>query len=346
MRMLGPFGLACRMRGIDPVPLLAEVGLAPSMFLDNDAQTTHGVFADLLARAEEVTKDPAFGLHAAELVDFGIFAALDQETPWFSVQALATSATLGEGMTRFARLLPLSHAAARYEIADDAVLKDAVAVRYSLEGGSKPPRAMVELAFGIVTGMIRAFTHEPVVLRAVRFAHARGGDLDSYRRVLGVTPDFGAEAHEMVLAKSDWGARLRTARPALAARIEERWLQKRAELSLATTIRERAIRFLGEELERGNATAERLADRLGLSVRTLHRRLRDEGTTHRKLLDDLRRELAERLLVEEGRTVREATTRLGFSEPAALKRAVKRWFGVSPTALRRKHADGGTSHPS
>lgn len=341
MRMLLPFGIACRSRGVDPVALLAEAGISPASFLDTSAETTHGTFVDLLARAEQVSKDPAFGLHASELVDFNIFKSLEQETPWFAVQAFATSATVGEGVERFARVMPSTHAIVRYSTRPDEEIADAIAVRYSLEGDVETPRVVVELALGILASMLRAFPRQPVVARAVRFAHERGGDVDSYRRVFGVTPQFGAAHHEIVIAKSDWDLALGTARPALAPRIEERALEKRRLVAAETTetapsIRERASRFLREELARGNATAELLAERLGLSVRTLHRRLQEEGTTHRKLLDDLRRELAERFLVQEGLTVREATTRLGFSEPAALKRAVKRWYGVSPTALRAR----------
>jgi AraC-like DNA-binding protein len=337
MRMLVPFGLACRSRGIDPAALLTDVGIPLGAFLDFDGVTTHGAYAAMFEHAEARSKDPAFGLHAAEHIEFGMFLALDQETPWLAAQAFATSATVGDGVRRFARAIPGVHAAARYEIARDEVHDDAIAIRYSLAGGVAPPRGMVELAFGIASGMLKAFPREPVSPIAVRFAHLRGGELDDYRRVLRTTPEFERPRDEMVISASDWEMPLRTSRPALAARLEERLAAIRSEsgdAAGATTLREHAMRLLADELVRGSPTAERLAERLGISVRTLHRRLREEGTTHRQLLDQLRKERAYRLLVDEGVTVRETTIQLGFSEPAALKRAVKRWFGKSPAALR------------
>ena len=335
MRMLVPLGLACRSSGIDPAALLEEVGIPPGAFLDFDAETTQEKYARVFEIAEERSKDPAFALHAAEKVEFGMFLLLDQETPWLAAQAFAISATVEEGIGRFVRAIPCVHAAARYEIVADAERDGAMAIRYSIEGAAVPPRGMVELAFGIVCGMLRTFPNEPVSPIAVRFARPRGGSVESYRRVLGVTPDFDRRHDEMVISAADWRRPLRTSRPALAERIEQRVSAvKRVEDTATTTLRERAIHLLAEELRNGSPTAERLAERLGISVRTLHRRLRDEGTTHRHLLEQLRKERAYRLLVEEGRTVREATMQLGFSEPAALKRAVKRWFGVSPTVLR------------
>lgn len=331
MRMLVPFGLACRTRGLEPTTLLADAGIPPGAFLDFESATTHAKFARLFELAEERSKDPAFGLHASENIDFGMFHALEQETPWLAAQAFATSATVGEGMERFARAIRTVHPAARYDLVEED--GGAFALRYSLEDGSDAPRGMVELAFGIVAGMLRSFPDTPVDPMAVRFAHERGGSLDSYRRVLRATPEFDRPHDELVISANDWRKPLRTARPALAARLEARIPALHAP-DTTTTLRERARDILAGELTHGSPTSERLAERLGISVRTLHRRLREEETSHRQLLEELRKERAWRMLVDEGRTVREATMQLGFSEPAAFKRAVKRWFGRPPAALR------------
>lgn len=227
--------------------------------------------------------------------------------------------------------MPAVHAAARYDV-DHATCT----IRYSLEDDARRPRGMVESAFGILAGMLRTFPMAPVDPVAVRFAHSRGASIDAYRRVLRATPDFEQAHDEMTLSERDWRLPLRTARPRICARIDERIAAIATAHVATTTLRERAVRFLAAELPAGTPTAERLAERLGVSVRTLHRRLREEGTSHRQLLEELRKERAWKLLVDEGRTVREATTQLGFSEPAVVKRAVKRWFGRSIAALRAK----------
>lgn len=85
-------------------------------------------------------------------------------------------------------------------------------------------------------------------------------------------------------------------------------------------------------LETGEARIDRVASDLGLSRQTLYRRLKDEGVTFEDLLDKLRHRLALRYLREDRMSVKAASYRLGFSEPAAFSRAFKRWTGSSPRA--------------
>ncbi len=86
-------------------------------------------------------------------------------------------------------------------------------------------------------------------------------------------------------------------------------------------------------LERGEARIERVAGDMGLSRQTLYRRLKDEGVTFEDLLDKLRHRLALRYLRQERMSVKAASYRLGFSDPAAFSRAFKRWTGASPSAV-------------
>ena len=77
-----------------------------------------------------------------------------------------------------------------------------------------------------------------------------------------------------------------------------------------------------------------VAKRLGVSDRTLHRRLADEGTSHSELLDEARRERAMILLADRSLSAAEISFLLGYSEPGAFFRAFKRWTGKTPGAYR------------
>ena len=79
---------------------------------------------------------------------------------------------------------------------------------------------------------------------------------------------------------------------------------------------------------------------LGLSVRTLIRRLRAQGTSFQTLRDAARRALALRLLDRPGMTIEEISVALGFSDPANFSRAFKRWFGMPPLRFRRERSRG------
>ena len=75
---------------------------------------------------------------------------------------------------------------------------------------------------------------------------------------------------------------------------------------------------------------------LAMSVPTLRRRLEEEGTTFTELVDELRRDLAERYLRDSRRSISEIATLLGFSHAPAFHKAFRRWKGVTPSAHRAR----------
>jgi AraC-like DNA-binding protein len=77
-----------------------------------------------------------------------------------------------------------------------------------------------------------------------------------------------------------------------------------------------------------------VASMLHLSPRTLRRRLAEEGTSYRTLLDEVRGQLAEELLLNEQLTVEEVAQRLGYAETSSFTHAFRRWTGQGPRALR------------
>src|SRR5262245_8808237 len=106
------------------------------------------------------------------------------------------------------------------------------------------------------------------------------------------------------------------------------------------SITQRLRRLLDEELGDGTPTLQHLAYRLHMSPRTLHRRLGEEGTGFRRVLAQLRCELAARHLREARLALGEIGFLLGFSEVSAFHRAFRRWTGWPPLAYRRAHAAG------
>jgi AraC-like DNA-binding protein len=96
----------------------------------------------------------------------------------------------------------------------------------------------------------------------------------------------------------------------------------------------RARAALSRELPAGNMTAQGVAARLSVSLRTLHRTLAAEGTSYRRLLDQLRLDIAERHLTDDRMSVAEIAFLVGFSEISAFHRAFKRWTGRTPVTFR------------
>ncbi len=117
-------------------------------------------------------------------------------------------------------------------------------------------------------------------------------------------------------------------------------LRRYAEEALASSSRERpTLRSKVEEilpglLPHGRAVASEVARRLGMSSRTLSRKLGEEGTSFAEILDQLRAALAKRYLDDETLPVSEIAWLLGYREVSSLTHAFKRWTGTTPRLFR------------
>ncbi len=89
-----------------------------------------------------------------------------------------------------------------------------------------------------------------------------------------------------------------------------------------------------EQLPNGGADQEQVASALCMSARTLHRKLRDEGTSYREQLDEVRRELSLQYIIHGKLSVLDIAFQLGFSNCSNFARAFKRWVGKTPNEYR------------
>jgi AraC-like DNA-binding protein len=96
-----------------------------------------------------------------------------------------------------------------------------------------------------------------------------------------------------------------------------------------------ARRLLCEWLPLGEPSPEAIARHLHLSVRTLQRKLANEGTSFTRLLDDTRRALALAYLADGRHAVGEIAYLLGYSHTASFTHACARWTGRAPRSIRR-----------
>jgi len=91
------------------------------------------------------------------------------------------------------------------------------------------------------------------------------------------------------------------------------------------------------ELGKSPPTVSDVAERLGISRRTLQRRLADEDCSYSQLLGSIRSERARRLLSKTNRPLYEIATSLGYSDAGSLSRAFQRWTGTTPSKFRRRN---------
>jgi AraC-like DNA-binding protein len=143
---------------------------------------------------------------------------------------------------------------------------------------------------------------------------------------------FGAAAFVIDLPLAALDQPFPTCDPTVGEMCERMVAQLAAEQGGCITARVRQA--LMQLISKGDPRRELVAATLCMSERTLQRRLTEEGTSFIELVDDTRRELAQRYFVNGAYSPTEMSFALGFSDPSNFYRACKRWFGRTPNTLR------------
>jgi AraC-like DNA-binding protein len=317
---------ACTVRGISVTEFLSAIGLEPHQVLDPDGRVPSSVAQRAWHVAAERCADPHFGLSVAELVQPRDIGALGY--------AMCSSATLGEALRRLSSFFRLFHQQASLALIEE---RDVVRIRI-LHEIQDPMRLRhpVECLMARLIDGARVTTGRRVPIVALSFRHPSPADTSAHVRAFGCVPSFGQAHNEAVVPRDALDTPQRTSAP-LAAQSMERHLQKLLdELPAEEKLIGRARRVLAEEMRRGEPSLEAVAKRLGMSGRTLQRKLREEGMAFQALLDDLRCELARRHMDEPQESIAEIAFLLGFSEVSTFHRAFKRWTGHTPGEYRKR----------
>ena len=216
----------------------------------------------------------------------------------------------------------------------------ALTIEQALEPDLRPTPEAMDAALMTFLLMCRAIAGETFAPLHVQVARPAPNDVERFETAFGAPVRFGQLVDGMTVGHADVERELpyRNRNLALAAEeVLEHYLAQVEERGVASRVRV----AVAEALPSGEVSQERIAHLLHLSVRTLQRRLRDEGTTFRDVLEETRRDLALRYVGAGVMTLGEITFMLGFSEPSNLTRAFRRWTGYSPRAWRERIAARG-----
>ncbi|MFK7730116.1 MAG: AraC family transcriptional regulator ligand-binding domain-containing protein [Pseudomonadales bacterium] len=175
-------------------------------------------------------------------------------------------------------------------------------------------------------------------LTAVHFDCAPYGSANDYTESFGAPVYFnadwcGLEFHkrylEAPLVQNENGLdRMLANFPAELIEVDE----------LASSVSARVRGLIGTDFSKALPSLEEVAERLFTTPPTLHRRLRDEGTSFQKLKDHCRRDAAIELLRDDSHTGTSVAEILGFSDPSTFYRAFKKWTGLTPQQFKTRKA--------
>lgn len=185
---------------------------------------------------------------------------------------------------------------------------------------------------------MRQFVEGDLALEHVSFRHACRGDPDRYAAHFGCPVHFEADRNAIALkpAMLDLPNRLGDAAVSdfLTAHLETEIGSLKDDPSLRAAL----LRRLTPALSNGVPQAAEVARDMGMSERTLYRRLADEGLTFRDVLIQAQSSLAQELLRDSTSSIAEIAFLTGFSEQSTFSRAFKRWVGQAPAQFRQHAA--------
>lgn len=332
VRLLVGFG---QEQGFDVARLLARSRLReadlddPAIELDASQELC---VVDNLLRA---CKQPGLGLAVGLRYNFASYGL------WGL--GLISSATAGDALALALRFIPLTFAFCRisadldgeaYSVTFEAPDVEPAVQRFLVERDVAAASRLMKEALGPAFALSR-FTIQ-------HHAERGAGSIDEVARMAGVRPEFGASRNSLSFDRKLLALRLPQANPVTVAMCEraceELMERRRARLGTGACLRQ----YLASAPIHTAPDLPQAARALGLSDRTLKRRLQDEGLSYRVVLAEMRGRQANQLLSDDTLSLTQIAERMGFSDLSSFSQAYKRWFGVAPS-LGRMGTRGGTA---
>src|SRR5262245_10753847 len=310
--------------GVLVEPLLKRAGLTPEVIADPEER--------LSVRSQVALLDEAASALKGDRLGFTLACEVAPRESGLLYYVMASSQTLGDGLKRVARYSQITTAAVvvRYQEGDRLII--------SLSYSGVPrhsDRHQIEFCMFGVLRVCRMLTEQKLIPQHFSIAHHRSEGTSEMARFVGTKVEFGADRDEFVLNADARELPLIHADPylnnLLLKNCEAALADRRGDVSQLRTRVENAISSL---LPHGRVLVEDVARSLGMSKRTLARKLSDEGLNFTEILQQLRRDLAVRYLDDRKLHVSKIAWLLGFNEVSAFTHTFKRWTGKTPSQMR------------
>ena len=309
--------------GLNPSRMLLDAGLSPSVLDEPDLMIPVEAFSRLLQASAIASGNESFGLsmtRSRRLSNLGPVGLLmrDQATLRDALNMLMRYQTVLSGTLLIA-----------VEEHDDMVMiREAV-----VAGRHQSTRQRVELVLGVMMCIIRQLIgNEDWQPRCVCFEHAAPRDLTVHTQIFGHAIEFGHTFNGIICHKADLDTRIPFADPAMA-----RYAQKLINDTVPSPRSQwladlrRTILLL---LPSGRCSIKTVSEHLGVKPRTIQRRLAEDDQSFSSLVNDIRKELVARYVLESDRSLTEVTEILGFATSSSFSRWYGAQFGCSATESR------------
>jgi AraC-like DNA-binding protein len=311
--------------GLDREALCRQLEVAPQLLTDPDARIPTRKVQELWKLAVEGTGQylPLRLGESVNLYAMGMLAYLLMHCP-----------TLGEVFVKLCHYQDIACEGVRTRL-EKAGERCCLKLEVIDPGITYPPYAL-DSEMAVYSRMINSLAGKAFPPEAVHLAYSPAAPVAEYRRAFGTELIVGdSDFTGLVFGEELLNIPVLNANPALFPLFEEHadeYLRKlKRGNSLAYRVRQQILVGLKGEEPNLNTVARQLA----MSERNVQLKLKEEGTTYRQLLDEVRRELAVSHLREPYLSTSDIAYLLGFSEPAVFSRTFKKWTGTTPLAFRQ-----------
>ena len=327
------YAAVVRELGVDPSPLLRRYRIAPKALEDDEALLDLRAVTHLLEASSAETGCPDLGLRIAEKQDIGILGPLGV--------VIQNAGTGFEAIKLASRYLFIhSPGLALISNPQSPLIEGASEIAFEIRLDGHPvQRQSIDLCLGSTHRITRMLLGSRYDLKLATLPHAPLAPLSRYRRFFGAPVIVNQERACLHLDSAALQAELRGGNPALR-QITEDYLSRHFR-NPGDSISARVRLALRRMLDTPQANKEDVAAMLAIHPRTLHRRLEAEGTGFEAIKESLRKEMTLQYLRQTNVPLGQISGLLGFPEQSAFTRSCRRWFGETPSALRKSQSLAG-----
>ena len=311
--------------GVETRDLIEGLGLAPNGPVDAarmvSSASYYQFFADLEARDPDGLRLPLKIGAAMKSDEYGAFGLA-----WKSAPDLRGSYIRSQ---RYGRVLGSAESYS-IEPSEDGVF-------YALEKAGDGSRGMLlsnEASMSAVAQISAEVSSQRFVPEAVFFKHAARGDEAVYSEHFSCPVYFNSDRDALLVDEAALAVPNKLGDETIASFFDRHLEQELASLPDQIGLEQRVRKAVVKLLSEGVPTLSEISNELGMSARTLQRRLSENGRSFQGLVDLARQELAQQLLRETDYSLAEVAFLTGFSEQSGFTRAFKRWSGQTPRSYR------------
>lgn len=303
--------------GMDAEAICRRAGLDHDVMSTPSARIPRDDYIRFWEAAAELSDDTVLGLHAGE--------QMSPRRNHILAMLAISGRTVGDGVTvslRYQNIVADGELVSIEQDGSDTLL------RFHLIEDLRPFGIHpTEFVIAMGQGLLHTMTLGAFRTKEIRFAHRYRGCLEEYERVFDCPVLFEQPYTAMVIAEEMWNLKLEVWDPVLRNRLEAVAAELNENIQAPGFVgsASRAIRQL---LPRARCDLAATAKELRMSDRTLQRRLQEEGTSFRELLEATRRAIVGDG-IERSVSSEEIARRAGFASERALQRAISRWGGRS-----------------